>query len=220
MKVFCLGLSRTGTSSLHAASLILRIPAIHYPIELAHRWFNGDFSLSATEPYQLISDLPTPLYFEEFDSSHPGARFILTYRRADQWLDSVERHFRATAASSTKTVPRDLVRLACYGTTVFHRQRMLGVYQRHLDRVRRYFASRPADLLTIDIDEEKSPWTVLCKFLQVPVPEMPFPHLRIPVTGSLRRCQPEEVDAKRTAILNLLIESSVKTERRSPGLRG
>jgi hypothetical protein len=92
MKVFCLGLSRTGTSSLHAAALILRIPAIHYPIELTPRWFNGDFSRAATEPYQLISDLPTPLFFEEFDVAHPGAKFILTYRNVDRWLDSVEKH--------------------------------------------------------------------------------------------------------------------------------
>jgi hypothetical protein len=212
MKVFCLGLSRTGTSSLHAASVILRMPAIHYPIELAHRWFNGDFSISTTEPYQFISDLPTPLFFEEFDFSHPGARFILTYRPVDRWLDSVERHFRATQASSTKTVPRDLVRLACYGTTVFHKQRMLSLYQRHLDRVSRYFASRPGDLLTINIDEEKNPWAVLCKFLQLPVPEFPFPHLRTPITGSLKRCKPEEVENKRTAILNLLIENSIEAQ--------
>ena len=209
MKVFCLGLSRTGTSSLHAASIILRIPAIHYPVELVPRWFSGDFSRASTEPYEFISDVPTPLFFEEFDSTHPQARFILTYRPVDRWLDSVEKHFRANAVSTTKTVPRDLIRLACYGTTGFHRQRMRSVYQRHLDKVSCYFASRPKDLLAINIDDEKNPWGVLCKFLQVQVPNTPFPHLRTPITGSLRQCKPEEIETKRTAILSRISENSI-----------
>jgi hypothetical protein len=87
---------------------------------------------------------------------------------------------------------------------------MRSVYQRHLDKVSHYFASRPQDLLTINIEDEENPWQVLCKFLQVQIPETPFPHLRTPITGALRRCKPDEVETKRTAILKLLRENSIR----------
>jgi hypothetical protein len=213
MTIFCLGLSRTGTTSLHAASLILRIPAIHYPIELVPKWLRGDFSPASTRPFEFISDLPTPLYFEEFDKTHPGARFILTYRDDMRWLDSVEKHFKATPASSAATAPRDIIRIACYGTSVFNRQRMHGVYRRHFDRVIDYFAARPKDFLAINLEEERDAWQVLCAFLQMEKPAMPFPHLRSPNIGTLRWSTSDDLEAKRDAILGRLSEVSLTTYR-------
>jgi hypothetical protein len=39
-----------------------------------------------------------------------------------------------------------------------------------------YFAERPHDLLTLDICGGRADWEVLCSFLGVPVPNVPFPN--------------------------------------------
>ena len=44
MKIFGIGLSRTGTSSLHLALLTMGIPAIHYPRKMAQYWMRGIFN--------------------------------------------------------------------------------------------------------------------------------------------------------------------------------
>src|SRR5690242_14275153 len=148
-KVFGLGLSRTGTTSLHAAAVILGFPAVHYPLGLASRWMGADFSPDAMGPFSAYTDLPVPVYFREFDRACPNSRFILTLRDPARWIDSVERYF-GSRPSSEQTLQRDILRLLCYGVSNFHRQRFLDVYHRHTDQVTDYFCDRPADLLVFD----------------------------------------------------------------------
>ncbi|MDP9138748.1 MAG: hypothetical protein M3N38_11325 [Pseudomonadota bacterium] len=203
LKVFGIGLSRTGTTSLHAASVLMGLSAWHYPSQAAFRWFLGDFSAATTQPFAAITDLPTPLFFEELDKTHPRARFILTVRDVESWLDSFEAFLGRTRPSSPQTLRRDIIRIACYGTMAFHRERMAGVYLRHIDRVQTYFRHRASDLLVLDVKKEPRPWQKLGDFLSLPLPDLPFPHLRAPGIGPLRCVLPQELGQKRDAMIRL-----------------
>jgi sulfotransferase family protein len=203
LKVFGIGLSRTGSTSLHAASVILRLSALHYPSRPAKRWLQGDYSAETTNPFNVITDIPTGVYFEELDKTHPHARFILTIRDVDSWLNSFEAFLSRTKPSSPDTLTRDVIRVACYGTTRFNRERMAGVYLRHNDRVQKYFKYRSSDLLILELGDDNS-WKRLCDFLDLTPPKIPYPHLRAPGIGELRWVLPEEINVKRRALMQLL----------------
>lgn len=199
-----IGLSRTGTTSLHAAAVILGFSAIHYPLRLAPKWLAGDFSPQAVGPFDFYTDLPVPAYFREFDRSCPNSRFILTVRDPESWADSVERWFAGTAPNSPSTARRDVVRLVCYGLLNFQRQRFLDIYRRHTNEVLEYFRDRPADLLVLDLTRETDPWTPLCGLLGRPVPERRFPHLKTPAIGDLQFVLPEERGDKQLQMIRLV----------------
>jgi hypothetical protein len=66
----------------------------------------------------------------------------------------------------------DLIWNGTFGGRFLDKQHALEVYHRHVDAVR---AKVPADrLLVYQVGEG---WEPLCRFLDVPVPEVPFPHL-------------------------------------------
>jgi hypothetical protein len=52
------------------------------------------------------------------------------------------------------------------------------IYERRNQRIREYFEDRPEDLLVVDW-EEGDGWIELCDFLDVDVPDLPFPHANI-----------------------------------------
>lgn len=203
-RVFGLGLSRTGTTSLHAAAVILGFPAVHHPLGLATRWMSGDFSRGTMGPFSVYTDLPVPVYFREFDSACPNSRFILTVRDPAAWIDSVERYFTSSPPSSEQTLQRDVIRLLCYGVSKFHRQRFLDVYLRHIDQVTDHFRNRPGDLLVFDLAKESDPWLALARFLERPAPRVRYPHLLSPAIGDLQRVTSDQLPDKRRRMFALV----------------
>lgn len=173
-KVFVVGLSKTGTTSLHAALEALGLRSIHNP-EAMLRIEAGELRLStaAVANYDALSDLPVAAFFEDLDRAFPGARFILTTRNMDAWLASCANHFDPNAFRPNE-VGRKL-RMRVYGTETFDRERFRNAVAAHNERVARYFAERPRDLLVIDIDEPDK-WRLLCPFLGLPIPMAAYPH--------------------------------------------
>jgi hypothetical protein len=204
MKIFGLGLSRTGTTSLHAACVLLGLSAIHYPTFAARRWLEGDFSPETTEGFQAVTDLPTPVYFRQFDAIHPGARFILTLREVETWLESMETHYARGRPHSAETALRDRIRMAAYGAIDFDRTRMRDACERHVEQVLAYFKTRPGDLLVLDLPTETDLWGRLCGFLGLSRPEEPFPHVRQFITGPLAVVADSELPQKAQAMRELL----------------
>src|SRR5262249_40047767 len=96
-KIFGLGLSKTGTSSLQAALRTLGYRAAHF---LEHRdegrgeaWLAGDFETDCLASYDAALDLPVPVFYAQLDQRYPGSRFILTVREMASWLESVRKHW-------------------------------------------------------------------------------------------------------------------------------
>lgn len=163
-KIFGIGLSRTGTTSLTTALEILGFPAVHYPTEYGQI----DAKAGAT-------DITVLMMLEALDRRYPGSRFILTTRALEPWLQSCQRHWEKNAAFFKRSQLVMDVERQIYGEAGFDRQRYTEVRARHLLDIDAYFKDRRDTLLTLDIFLSPAPWAALCNFLGAAVPDVPFP---------------------------------------------
>ncbi len=179
VKVFGIGLHKTSTSSLANALYILGY-------HVGGTFATGDFAdqaqleayvIEAAGRYDAIQDMPWPAFYRMLDEHFPGSKFVLTVRDPDRWVSSVVTHFGRKDISSHEYV---------YGvpTAEGHEQVYLEHFRRHSQDVQQYFADRPDDLLVMDIGAGQG-WAELCAFLDVPVPDLPFPHQN-PASGRRR----------------------------------
>ena len=164
-KVFGLGLSKTGTSSLTRALSMLDYKSAHF-VKV------NDFN-----KYDAITDTPIPVIYRALDLQHPNAKFVLTIRDAEDWVKSFKNHIERQEWSKRYHKMRSdalLTTMQLYGTIYFDRQKFLDGYHRYNQEVKEYFAGRDDDFLIMDICQGDG-WEKLCPFLGVPIPETPFP---------------------------------------------
>ena len=177
LKIFCIGLNKTGTTSIGDAFKILGYarfgwrPGVSGPLVM--RWHEGKFDpfLRVIREHEAFEDLPWPLVYREIESRFENARFILTTRAGeDVWLRSIQKHIKR----GSNWVGHYLI----YGSydPVADAEMYLNRYRRHNAEVREYFAARPEKLLEMCF-EHGDGWEKLCRFLAVEtVPDVPFPH--------------------------------------------
>ncbi len=207
-KIFGIGLSRTGTTSLHMALLQLKKASIHYPLHAASYWLGGDFSQhDPLAEYDACLDLPTSVYFRELDKAYPGSRFILTMRNENQWAASIEKFFASWPPPSQQTQLRDMVRLATYGMANFHQERYIRVFNEHNEAVKKYFKNRPDELLVMDISTGDG-WDKLCPFIRMKIPEIEFPKLSSPAIGILSSVSRAELADKSSLIKSAIFQAN------------
>ena len=97
----------------------------------------------------------------------PDAKFILTLREPNSWIESVKTHF------GTQTTPmRELI--YGVGSPVGNENAYLARLQQHEREVQKFFTSQPERLLTMRITEGEG-YEKLCPFLQRETPPEPFP---------------------------------------------
>ena len=168
-KVFGIGLSKTGTTSLTRALGILGFRAIHYPplSEL----------LELLSEYDAATDTSVACSYSDLATRFPDSKFILTVRDEASWLRSAEGEFgrREVTLEWKREVRRRL-----YGSTEWDPARFLDGFRRHHRQVRAYFAREPRRLLELDIIGGAG-WEPICGFLGCAIPDEPFP--RENVTG-------------------------------------
>jgi hypothetical protein len=193
-KVFCLGLSRTGTTSLFHALRDLGLRPFHYPLPLfaspeilgippfrpALRlnpyasWRRGKELKAARvlhnlrellERHDVFTDLPVPLYFRELDQMFPESKFLLTTRAVEPWLKSMEWLFNEGGVLWRRGHLGDELHLAVYGTSTFDREKLLAAWNRHHETIRAYFKNRSADFMEIAVDRGEMSYETLESFL-------------------------------------------------------
>ena len=188
-KVFGIGLSRTGTTSLTQALHLLGYKAIHFPHDSVTRaqvyhFFASELqclSLALLQEADAITDTPVCCLYQALDQAYPGSKFILTVREKHSWLRScrsfwveqVEPYCRAMPASWLAQYSR-VVHERLYGTQEYEQETFSRAYDAYTAEVREYFRERPQDLLVLDICGGEG-WSKLAPFLEVPIPEAPFP---------------------------------------------
>lgn len=203
-KIFGLGLSRTGTTSLHVALVLLGKASIHYPSGAARHWMAGDFISDPLAWFDACLDLPTPVYFRELDKAYPGSRFILTVRQEEQWLESIERFLMAPPEHSNDTQFRDMIRAATYGSLYFHRERFHRIFNEHNNAVQKYFQTRPEALLVMDVTAGDG-WGKLSPFLGSNViRESLFPNFKSPYLGTCAYVSRDEIASKRDLLEKMI----------------
>ena len=170
-KVFGIGFHKTGTKSLGEALRLLgyRVCGPMWTREPDVAETVHERALEAARHYDAFQDNPWPMLYREMDRAFPGSRFILTECPTLEWIDRTERYF-----GSEETPMRRWIYGA--GSPVGHRERYVQVYETHNRAVKRYFQSRPEDLLVFPLTTRPS-WAQLCRFLGRSVPEQDFPHV-------------------------------------------
>ena len=103
-KVFVIGDSRTGTTSLHKFLLDLGYNSIHYYVDVEnlvlpiHTDYEGNWqrlrNFYLTTSYNAFSDFPTRFYYKEIFELFPNAYFILSMRESvETWQKSMRKYF-------------------------------------------------------------------------------------------------------------------------------
>lgn len=173
MKIFCIGLNKTATVSLHRALTILGYDSLHWGgpetrARVVRAMREEKPLLTYLEDHDAYSDIQVITNnFDSVDEQYPGSKFILTTRRMSDWLDSRKRHVEKNQQRrKAGTYHGDFLEVDL--------EMWAAEYQAHHGRVRAYFAGRHDDLLELDITAGDG-WEPLCSFLDRPVPDEPFP---------------------------------------------
>ncbi len=179
-KIFGVGLSRTGTKSLNVALNLLGFKAIHFPVRMVR--LKGE---TLTCVHQTISsfdaatDTPVAAFYRHLDRKYPNAKFILTIRNTDEWLESCADFFRTAATKYPRhSQIKKLLRKKIYGTTVFEEKKFRLAYDKHIQDIKKYFENKKDKLLVINICAGEY-WDRLAPFLEKVVPKIAFPRENI-----------------------------------------
>jgi hypothetical protein len=181
-RIFCVGMHKTATCSLHKALGILGYDSAHW--KTAH-WAKKIWREIRTigrsltlEKHYALGDLPIPALFRQLDKAYPGSKFILTVRKDEHWVESVRKHWDPRFnkwRSAWDTDPfSHQIHQAIYGRKDFDRETFLRVYREHNAAVMDYFKDRPGDMLIMDMTVGDG-WEKLCGFLGRPIPTEPYP---------------------------------------------
>ena len=174
VKVFGIGLNKTGTTTLGQCGRILGYRCTSCDRDLLERVvLHHDWTgiKKVASQYDLFEDWPWALIYKKLDRLYPGSRFILTVRKNERvWLESLKKH-------SMRTHPVKHCRKLVYGYNFPHKheQEYLEFYRRHNDSVRSYFRHRDRDFIEI-CWENGDGFEKLCDFLGKSVPDTPLPH--------------------------------------------
>lgn len=179
-KIFCVGLNKTGTSSLHLAFKALGFRSVHCLTEdrrnikhiIKSNYDHGRDILEGISEYDVILDWDlddsSHYIFKQFDRCYPGSKFILNTRDMEAWLKSRVKHYEKKR-ERIKTDPS-------YNQPwpEINKVKWRYHYQRHHKAVREYFKSRPEDLLVFDISKGHG-YKEICEFLDLPRTRKIFP---------------------------------------------
>ncbi len=189
MQLIGTGVGRTGTYSLKLAINQLGLGPCHHMEEVLHNmplqvplWsaaLNGaaDWQ-SIYDGYPSAVDWPTAGFFRELYEAYPSAKFVLTLRSPESWADSFGGTIYQLLAGRDEAPPemRDWLEMSAgvIARTGFpdglDRDGLIAAFVAHKDAVRATIP--PGQLLEFEV---KQGWGPLCEFLEVPVPDEPFP---------------------------------------------
>src|SRR5262245_2045674 len=185
IRVIGAGFGRTGTASLKLAlerigfgpsyhmSEVLADPSV-VPLWERAAEGNPDWD-TILAGYQSTTDFPACTYWRELMNHYPEAKVVLTVRDPQSWYESVHatilgREIVAHTRRGPLATMFEGSVWSHFGDGLHDREAMIECFERHRDTVQ---ATVPADrLLAFDV---KQGWQPLCQFLDVPVPDDPFP---------------------------------------------
>ncbi|MGD9295285.1 MAG: sulfotransferase [Roseobacter sp.] len=193
LKIIGPGFGRTGTKSTKDALEILGFAPCHHMFEVFGNPPQVKFWQAFAEGkdvdfrevfagYQAQIDWPGAHAWRELVQTFPEAKVLLTVRPEESWYRSYSRtigkfmkvykdlelppHIRDMADTMT-----EMVVIPTFGGVEHSKQAALDAYRKRIEEVRAEIA--PERLLVFDVAEG---WDALCSFLEVPVPDTPFPH--------------------------------------------
>lgn len=194
-KVFCIGLSRTGTTALSHALDSMGIKTIHYSLsafvqigELSSKHAFKPSNMGSPywnwvllreiraqklrnitdilSSYEGFADLPFPFLYQEMSERYPNAKFIYTYRNESNWLKSMKWLIEEGPSLWGQGLLDEEIRRWAYKSDRFNPDELLKIYNAHKSRVFQYFKDSNK-FISIDIDKEGLPQKRIANFLEV-----------------------------------------------------
>ena len=187
LKVIGVGLGRTGTASLKVALEQLGIGRCYHMGEVPQNQGHIDLWIQAAagnpnwdklfEHYSATTDYPACNFWRELTDYYPSAKVLLSVRDANRWFESTQETIFAPRF-------REVMRPTPFGTLcekavwpdfkdrIDDREFMVSYFERRVEEIKRVI---PKDRLLVY--EVKQEWGPLCEFLELPVPDEPFPRI-------------------------------------------
>ncbi len=202
-------LGRTGTNSLKLALEQLGFGPCHHMFEVRDHAEQLPYWQAAARGdlpdwdevfanYRACVDWPSARFWREIAAHYPDAKVLLTQRDPDKWFDSVHATIYPVVESWQTREPgrfRDTMEMAwkivveqTFGGRLDDRDHAIAVFRAYEEEVRRTIA--PERLLAYDVSQG---WEPLCAFLEVPVPDTPFP--RTTTSEEFREKRPDLFEA-------------------------
>ena len=197
-KVFCIGLNKTGTTSLKQAMLELgyKVGNQHEAELLFDDWVRRDFRrlIKYCRTAQFFQDVPFsyPYTFIAVDQVFQNSKFILTVRdNPKQWYNSLINFFgKSFGNGSVPPTVQDLKQatyvrkgfpyqtmkevLNVSDDNLFNKEILIDSYETHNRIIMDYFRHREDDLLILNV-AEKGAHKKLCDFLNKKCESSEFP---------------------------------------------
>ncbi len=179
MKIFGIGLSRTGTKSLTKALNMVGFSVNHFPRDKAtiretkNYIDTGECNLAAAEEFDAVIDMVPVIMMRGLFKKYPDSKFILTIRELDAWTASMEGlydrvlnrvlerqgHIPGTIGNFIKFSHENI-----YGTEKFDKGIYRGVFKNYNKTMIEFFKGTNR-LLVLDICSGEG-WAKLCSFLE------------------------------------------------------
>ncbi|PCJ72093.1 MAG: sulfotransferase family protein [Rhodobiaceae bacterium] len=184
------GFGRTGTNSLKLALEQIGFGPCHHMVEVfinpksAAHWQQAldgqpmDWE-AVMAGYKSLVDWPGALFWRELWKASPKAKILLSVRDEESWFKSITNTIfvaRSDPATHEDPVARDMARMVnelvdrAIGSTERDRDTVLAAYRKNIAEVKEEVQAE--QLLVFDV---KQGWAPLCEFLEVAVPDTPFP---------------------------------------------
>lgn len=189
MHVIGAGVGRTGTYSLklainrlglgpchHMEEVLLKLPA-QVPLWVEATKGNANWA-AIYEGYNSAVDWPTARFFRELNAAYPQAKFVLTQRDPEKWVESFS-HTIYKLIYAPDAVPEELQEWLALGVDVIagtgfppglDRAALISAFNAHNEAVKALIP--PERLLVYQVKEG---WAPLCAYLGLPVPDEEFP---------------------------------------------
>ncbi len=184
IRVIGAGFGRTGTDSLREALTILGFGPCHHMFEVGNdpnqqdlwrrKALDEDIPLpQLLKGYNACVDWPSSFYWRELSQLYPDAKVVLSLRDPEAWWTSFSRTILNPIMADKdigETVGWNLIGKQVFNGRPDDRDTAIAAFNENNRAVR---AAIPADRLL-----EYAPgdgWKPLCDFLQVPVPDQPYP---------------------------------------------
>ena len=171
-KVFCIGLHKTGTTSLHNFFLNLGIKSVHKtswsktPIPNEYLQKNRAFSDGGGHFWYDESEFCSNHEVRLLDETYPNSKFLLNTRPLKSWV--VSKLLHAGWKEGIELQPPKIVTHEewKYKSIDVVKKWITNRYKYH-EKVKKYFEYRPDDILYIDITKDTDPAKKIINFLNL-----------------------------------------------------
>ena len=197
LKVIGAGFGRTGTTSLKAALERLGFNRCYHMFEFMEHPEHAKYWDAASkgkpvdwdalfEGYQSTLDWPGCSYYQELMQRYPDAKVLLTVRDPEKWYQSAQKTIFSAPGGlggflrfllrpqqlRSGLIVRRILFKGTFGGKVKDKAHTVRVFEEHIEEVKRTVPEER--LLVYNVKEG---WGPLCTFLEVSIPDEPFPHL-------------------------------------------